>query len=658
MATRGNSLAVQSGLGRRRLLSCRPPNSDGHSRSFKCQRFTKVIGWTAIWLSLCLAPFQIAQCGQYALVVGINSYERGQLLPKLRYAADDAIELAKLLESSGYTVSLLTQGGGDDAQKPDEALIRFELRQMLANAQDDDDTVIVALIGHGVQFPENTGESGARRGYFCPADARIAKVKSVNDIGFSNHLIDLSDVYAQLERSTAGAKLLVLDISRLNPLQRSNRQSAFSLTRPKLSAPTEGVAALISCLENQSSIEDSQLKHGVFFDQLLAGLKGEADLSTAGQPADGRITLDELYTFTANRTRDFVQAKYNGREQQPELAGGFRVPNPLIAALPLLANRQAGQPLTAQQMAAQQQAAQQAAQQPSSGRSGSGSSGGGQFQISSAQQPPRSNSGSQLGLSSDSPPADFTNGLGADMLLIEAGSFTMGSPTTEANRGGDEGPVGVRLTTDFWIGKHEVTQGEYTELTGASPWMGQSGVLVDPSAPATFVSWDDATAFCAALTTMEQAAGRLPPEFLYDLPTEAQWEYTCRGGTQTAYYFGNPVTPPMPPVLPNHAWYNTNAGSVTGQKFAHLVGLKSANEFELFDVHGNVREWCRDKYTPTLPGGSDPFTSDSGTFRTVRGGSWKSPAPSCRAAARNSKNPITSDNATGFRVCIHSTSTP
>ena len=236
------------------------------------------------------------------------------------------------------------------------------------------------------------------------------------------------------------------------------------------------------------------------------------------------------------------------------------------------------------------------------------------------------------------------NGLKMKFVWCPPGQFTMGSPESEEGRQVGEDQVQVRLTKGFWIGKYEVTQGEWERVMGTTPWKRQYYVKQGARYAATYVSWEDATEFVAKLTTQERQAGRLPAGWRYTLPTEAQWEYACRAGTQTAYGFDGDAT-----RLSDYAWFGGNASGVN-EKYAHEVGLQKANACGLHDVHGNVWEWCRDWYDAKLPGGVDAEQTTQASHRVIRGGSWSALAVLCRTAFRNFVGPGRRSYYLGFRV--------
>ena len=214
-------------------------------------------------------------------------------------------------------------------------------------------------------------------------------------------------------------------------------------------------------------------------------------------------------------------------------------------------------------------------------------------------------------------------GVPLDMVWIEPGTFTMGSPLDEWGRNGDEGPrFEVELTRGFYLGRCEVTQRQWEAVTGERPWSGDADeVEEDPERPAVHISWADAEDFIARLN----AAGAP----LYRLPTEAEWEYAGRAGTETLWSFGDAAE-----QLDRHAWWADNA-SPAGRIAAQVVGLKDPNPWGLYDMHGNVWEWV-DDWLGDYPGGAqiDPRGPARGTARVFRGGSFKDVASFSRSAQR------------------------
>ena len=176
-------------------------------------------------------------------------------------------------------------------------------------------------------------------------------------------------------------------------------------------------------------------------------------------------------------------------------------------------------------------------------------------------------------------------------------------------------------------------------------WSGKTNVEVGENFPATFVSWNDATAFCQRLTDTDHKNGKLPAGESYRLPTEAEWEYACRAGATTVYSFGDDETQLGEVIL-----FDDNADDA-GEQYAHAVGLKKPNPWGLHDMQGNVWEWCSDWYDDSLPGGTDPVGPEGGSYRVLRGGSWRRYPDACRSAYRRSSAPSRrNDGDLGFRV--------
>ena len=227
-----------------------------------------------------------------------------------------------------------------------------------------------------------------------------------------------------------------------------------------------------------------------------------------------------------------------------------------------------------------------------------------------------------------------TNSIGMKLPLIPAGEFMMGSPATESYRRDNETQHRVSITKPFYLGETEVTQEQYQKVMGSKNPSGFQG----PQNPVENVSWADAVEFCGKLSAMpaEKTAGHV-----YRLPTDAEWEYACRAGTTTAYSFGDDAS-----GLGDYGWFDGNSDSST-----HPVGEKKPNAWDLYDMHGNVWEWCQDWYGE-YPSGSatDPTGATSGSHRVNRGGSWNYYAWICRSARRGWRTPERRYDDLGFRV--------
>ena len=259
------------------------------------------------------------------------------------------------------------------------------------------------------------------------------------------------------------------------------------------------------------------------------------------------------------------------------------------------------------------------------------------------------------------------------MVWIKPGTFTMGSPSTERHRERDERQHQVTITNGFWLGACEVTvdqwavfarvSGYQTEAErgdGISQWIRGQWQRVPKSSwnnpgfaqtgvhPVVGISWNDASEFCAWLTARERDAGRMSPNFRYTLPTEAQWEYACRAGYDGPYF-------PDVKSLNDEIWFRfgDGLGGILAEDNTHPTGQRRPNAWGLYDVHGNVFEWCHDWYTPELADHAiDPKGAEVGTERVCRGGAWSSYGKCVRSALRGRDFPNSRGNNLGFRPCL------
>ncbi len=240
-----------------------------------------------------------------------------------------------------------------------------------------------------------------------------------------------------------------------------------------------------------------------------------------------------------------------------------------------------------------------------------------------------------------------------ELIRIPAGSFQMGSPDTERSRTTAQGPVHtVNIGYDFYMGKYEVTQAQWLAVMGSwpetapSPDWGAGGDY-----PAYFVSWNDAKNFITALNTHIKDTGQGPATIR--LPSEAEWEYACRAGTQTRFYFGDSLDVEDncedDGVRSQYMWY-CGSDSPSGAK---PVGGKLPNTFGLYDMSGNLYEWCEDwwhGYYKGAPTDGSARMVPSSSCRVIRGGGWHHYAEYCRSASRSFNIPSFRYHYVGFRV--------
>ena len=254
----------------------------------------------------------------------------------------------------------------------------------------------------------------------------------------------------------------------------------------------------------------------------------------------------------------------------------------------------------------------------------------------------------------------YTNSLGMEFRLIPAGEFLMGGskspkemviatqfPFETAYFANQFPQHTVRITRPFYVGTTEVTQGQYVAVMNARPWIRKDFVKEGSDYPATYVDWDHAVEFCRRLSAKE---GRE-----YRLPTEAEWEYACRGGVTTLFCFGDDTS-----RWNEYAWFHANTRAV-GEKYPHKVAQKKPNAFGLYDAHGNAWEWCGDWYAGDYYQHSpveNPFGPRNGTRRVYRGGCWSNEPAHCLSSYRYGLDPTYCSFHLGFRVvCVPSAKT-
>ncbi len=255
-------------------------------------------------------------------------------------------------------------------------------------------------------------------------------------------------------------------------------------------------------------------------------------------------------------------------------------------------------------------------------------------------------------------PIETTNSIGMALVLVPPGEFTMGSPITEPDRHPNESPDSARIARPFHMGVYEVTQGQYLRVMGDNPSFfgptGEGKAIVNgfdtSNYPVECVSLEDAADFCRKLSERpeEEAAGRA-----YRLPTEVEWEYACRAGTTAPFHFGLQLNGKQANCNGNLPFGTDVIGPYLERTTA--VGSYSANAFGLFDMHGNVREWCQDWVADDKPDANAAKQTGGPTLKSVgarRGGAWSTDAASCRAAHRYRSEPPYSGNYLGFRVVM------
>jgi formylglycine-generating enzyme required for sulfatase activity len=542
---------------------------------------------------------------RYAFLVGVREYDPAELT-SLRFTENDVTDLARTLKTVGYkedNILLMTQtvGATKIRMLPTSINIRKQLSLLIRELQPDD-TLLLAFSGHGLQFKDKDDA------FYCPADASVMDRET---------LISMNNVYEQLDTACrARTKILLLDACRNDPLANLGRSANAEidlLGGPQKIELPGSLTAFFSCSTGEVSYEHPDLKHGVFLNFVIEALGGKGDFDH-----DGSVSLAELEQFSVKQTQRFVRVKLS-RAQTPERRGAARG-LVTLARLPAPASVPVSPPTV---------------------------------NTSTASTPVPSPLVSQTNTfhpTAETPTPTVTqrvnpntvevisNSVGMKLKLIPAGEYVMGSVIAEPGRVTDETPHKVQITQAFYLQTTEVTQSQWESVTGTRPWSGQNSAVDGPDYPATYLSWTDAVDFCRQLSVLEGVT--------YRLPTEAEWEYACRAGTQTTYSFGNNAA-----ALSEYAWWGGNPDDDADT--AHRVGLKRPNRLGLYDMHGNVWEWCSDWYGEYEYGAAtaiDPQGASVGRFRVYRGGKWQNSASSCRAADRE-KNPSAFRwNLLGLRV--------
>jgi formylglycine-generating enzyme required for sulfatase activity len=248
---------------------------------------------------------------------------------------------------------------------------------------------------------------------------------------------------------------------------------------------------------------------------------------------------------------------------------------------------------------------------------------------------------------------------GIKLRWCPPGKFLMGSPPNEPERRPGENQVEVTLTKGFWMAKFEATQGDWRRVMGALPGEFTAELPAGDDYPVGNVNFAETEAFCRKLTELARQADTLPNDWEFRLPTEAQWEYACRAGTTTATSFGNQLSSKQANFRGKP--YN-GAEPGPSLKMAAKVGSYPPNAWGLYDMHGNIYEWCRDWYHNRLPGGIDPDLHDAkatatrsehgDVSRARRGGCWADDGWPLRSAFRLRFEPERRYDHIGFRVVV------
>ena len=631
---------------------------------------------------------------RWAVLIGVNHYVDKDGIGDLKYSVQDMKLLRATLtsEAGGFeyrNVLLMTDDAEKELDRPTRNNLVTQVPYWLEQAGADDD-VLIAFSGHGI-FRDG-------KAYLLPSNARMLNLRLT--------AVPLQAVREWLDACKAKRKVLILDCCH------AGAGKAPSIMDKRLLAEIEkgeGFVRLASCRQDQKSNEDVFVEngrkrgHGVFTYYLCKGLVGNGDFDR-----DGRVDVDEAYRYALREVRAWAQRK---RLRQDPVKSGtveglitltyrpgvpgkktakkvkipeFKLPDETMLdfSIPelggdapvrieklkeLLGKKRAdikknsewyaegsaqmkalrGQEsaLTAQLKGAAGEAAKSLeAQIEAIDRAWAE---GERRRWKPAHPEMKKLAQARAEAQKKLAPLafltgekqvllDLGNGVTMKLVLIPSGEFMMGSDKGDS----DEKPVQrVRITKPFYMAVTEVTQEQWKAVMGAEPWSGKTYRGRSKDAPVNYVSWNDARDFCKKLSTRAGSTMRLP--------TEAEWEYACRAGSRTAYCFGDGTG-----RLGEYAWYEDNAEDA-GEDYPHRVGQKKPNAWGLYDMHGNVWEWCADWYDKDYYKSSptdDPTGPRSGEYRVLRGGSWNYGPVDCRSADRVRCPPGFTSYCLGFRV--------
>ncbi|MCC4768095.1 SUMF1/EgtB/PvdO family nonheme iron enzyme [Methanosarcina sp. DH1] len=578
------------------------------------------------------------------LVIGNNYPDSDK---ELRFAVADALAMKEVLLNKDIC-------GFDEVEESiDDTFIdaRIKIEKILKNANRDD-LVFIYFSGHGKKHLDN-----GLRLLFKDAREDYPLATSLN-FDYINRCMK----YPSLK-----SVIIVLDCcySGAAGIKGDDLEEAFSNYS---TGPGTIILTSTGLIGSPKAKEDPELKHGIFTNYLLEGLKtGGAD-----EDEDGLIYVNDLYEYAHNRTikrssqSPVMKTQMEGKiliaknrkkikdneyqlksskllrefsiQLPPRILGEsltilrnyYYAPSPLeqvdITIYNFLELLLKGEFSVDNYIEAVQRLKGISISTPLPRNKNTGS----------VSKPEVTNIGNK-GIYEESKkyeiPKTFTSpSTGMEFVLIPAGEFMMGSPSGEKGRFDDEDPAHkVTIGYSFYMGKYPVTQKQWKKVMGDNP-----STFKGESRPVESIFWEDVQEFIKKLNKNEGASK-------YRLPSEAEWEYCCRASTQTRYFFGDNES-----KLDEYAWYDDNSGSET-----HPVGQKKSNKWGLYDIVGNVWEWVQDKWHHNYlvtPSDGSAWEDDYSSSHVVRGGSWSYPARRCRSADRRRNLPESCKSDIGFRL--------
>lgn len=563
----------------------------------------KLLFYSFLYLSLQLVTDIFAEEHQ-ALLVGINQYDS---IGSLKYCDNDVQAAKSRLADIGFKkIVYLTTDTDIPENQPTLKNIQREMERIVAETSEGG-KLLIMLSGHGF--------SKDKESFFCPKDVNAGNLKET--------AINIKAFLQQLEQSKAAQKILIIDACRNVPQQAKGIEivSVENLLS-NLKNVSGGVYAFISCSDKEQSWEDESFQHGIFTYFLLEGLKGKAD---EGVSKDGKVSFDELCKFVRFKTKEYAESKLH-KKQTPE----FRVSDGKIPDF--------------------------------------------DFTEVNEEKPKLE---------------EYTNNIGIRFVKIPAGEFRIGTdePSTVLKRAyekyyedakedwfKDEYPSKLKkVEKPFWLGQTEITRGQFERFVKETGYkttaeqegknkggfrLGEDGIIEknldasinwrtpgfpqDETHPVVNISWDDADKFCEWLSNKEEGK-------FYRLPTEIEWEYAAKAGTQTRYWFGDDaealaeydnVADDTGKIKYPNTWTKTAVKSRDNYIFTAPVDAIRVNPWGLFGVHGNVAEWC-----------GEPYRAGDSRMN-IRGGSWYYGPNIARSVQRGRALPIARRPELGFRIVL------
>ncbi|MCY7377264.1 MAG: SUMF1/EgtB/PvdO family nonheme iron enzyme, partial [Pyrinomonadaceae bacterium] len=565
--------------------------------------------------------------GSYALVVGVSDYTNGW--KDLKGVKTDVAAVKEVLEAQGFTVRTVLDPTGEQLQAALNSFVR-DYGYTFGNR------LLFYYAGHGDTQPS---ADGRKLGYIVPSDAPLP----TKDLaGFYQTAISMNDFEYYALRIQAKHALFVFDSCFSGTMLTTTRSNVPPVINFKTTQP---VRQFITAGSDDQEVPDVS----EFRKQFVEGLNGEADSNRDGYITGSELS-DFLQTKVSNYTREAQTPQY-GKIRDGRLDKGDFVfivkknVEPVVQPSPSVAANQPKVNIEAEFWRRIENSSD-----ADDFRDYLKAFPNGTYAVIASRELRRleksakpvespqpikpnpvtnNNSGNAANISATKTAGAISksrlpNGVEMSFAYIPAGSFTMGDDNGKYD---DEKPAHrVTISQGFWMGQTEVTQGQWKAVMGNNP----SGFSsCGDNCPVEQVSWEDAQKFIGKLNGKNDGNK-------YRLPTEAEWEYAARSGT-TGDYAGE---------LDTMAWYSANSGSKT-----HEVGMKTANGWNLYDMHGNVWEWVEDWEGEYAKGAvTDPKGAASGSARVVRGGSWHIGASSLRSASRGRDAPSYRGSYLGFRV--------